>query len=123
MLFSMASMKVAALSRMDIKWSSLASLKLSLMVLVKTVTSSRMHSKQASLALRAANRAMAGNSSSKDFSGSLKLPKPIYSLICQLGKHVENNLLGKGSLQPVASPGECRLKAKVVGPEILLSFT
>ena len=47
MLFSMASMKVAALSRMDIKGSSLALLKLSLMVQVKAMTSSRMHSMQA----------------------------------------------------------------------------
>ena len=100
-------MTVAALSRIDVKWSSLALLKLSLMVLVKAVTLSRMDSTH-----------FAGNSSSDDFHGSLKLPKPVYSLICQLSKlpqHVGNNLLGKGFLQPVTSLG---LKANGVGPDV-----
>ena len=63
----------------------------------------------------------AGNSSIKDFHGSLKLPKPVYSLICQLSKlpqHVGNNLLDKGSLQPVARLIECRLKTTGAGPEV-----
>ena len=97
------------------KWSSLASMKLSLKVLENAVTLSRMYSKQASFPLRVENRAIVENSSNKDFQGHLLLPKPVYSLICQLSKlpqpHVGNNLSGQRdlSLQPVASLGECRM--------------
>ena len=64
----------------------------------------------------------AENSSSKDFHGSLKITKPVYTASsissASFHQHVGNNLLGKGSLQPVASPAERQIKAKGVGPKV-----
>ena len=91
------------------------------MVLGKAVKSSKMDSKQVSSTLRAAKRAMASLGTEAARISSLKLPELVYYLISQLSKlpqHVGNNLLGKGSLQPVAILGKCQLKAKGVGPEV-----